>query len=119
MADGFDAVDPRDFDELMAQAAADEEARKQAGGPQAIRPMERKIFFDKSFHPPIRRVKCLLLKIGGRDFNCPVLATYDSSNKPDHKNCVILVVEKPRIITTVALIPIAELERSPEVEIPW
>jgi hypothetical protein len=82
--------------------------------------MERKLFFgEKSFHPPIRRVPCLLLKIGGRDFNCPVLASYDVPHKPTHKNCIILVVEKPRLITTVAMIPRTDLETAPEVELPW
>ncbi len=119
MADGFDAVDPREFDALMAQAAADDEARKQGGQPQAIRPMERKLFFEKSFRPPVRRVPCLFLKIGGRDFNCPVLTSYDMPDQPTHKRCVILIVEKPRIITTVAAIPRSELEQAPEVEVPY
>ena len=112
----LESVDPREFDELMAKAAGDEAARKSRE--VVVPPPARKLFFNENtFHPPRRRVKCIVAHFGGKAFDCPVLRTRALEN--EMFECILLITEVPRTITAVVSVPKSELDRAPETDIEW
>ncbi len=113
----IESVSDGEFRELLSPQSSDQKKL-----PAELR--KRRLHSGRTFHPPIRRVPCLIVHAKDRNgqtitIPCPVLMANRIST--DHYECVLLVAEVPRIMTTVARVPVSEIENPNilETEIEW